>query len=215
MPALSHHLTATPVHDLRAIASRLGVASRALRRKPDFIQAILTACADPARRRALLTTLSPAAQGALIHLQRVAQTPAALFFAEYGPLRHARTQDDGAAAPWRTPATVTEELYYAALLGAADLKPLRTTLYLCTPDDLLFTKETPRTLPPRAPLHRSTGFASSSSSPTPLDCSSTAPSRRWGGPGSMNRPNNKPLCSGAPGAMLRRCCVNATPSPTG
>lgn len=147
MPALAFHLAATPVHDLRAIASRLGVASRALRRKPDFIQAILTAWAEPARRRALLTTLSPVAQGALAHLQRVTQTPAALFFAEYGALRHARTQEDGAAAPWRSPATVTEELYYAALLGAADLKPLRAALYLCTPDELLFAAEAPLALP--------------------------------------------------------------------
>lgn len=152
MPALYHHLAATPVHDLRAIASRLGVASRTLHRKPDFIQAILTAWADPTRRSALLATLSPAAQGALTHLQRVAQTPAALFFAEYGALRHARTQEDGAAAPWRSPATVTEELYYAALLGAADLKPLRAALYLCTPDDLFLTPEDLPALPAPASL---------------------------------------------------------------
>jgi hypothetical protein len=38
--------------------------------------------------------------------------------------------------PWRHPASVAEELYYAALLGAFDLKPLRTTAYLCTPGDL-------------------------------------------------------------------------------
>lgn len=135
MPALKLHLVATPVHDLRSIASRLGVLTRTLQRKPDLIDAIAHAWEDAATAHRILAALSPAAQGALAHLRRVTHTPAALFFAEYGAIRHARTQapDD---PPWRRPASVAEELYYAALLGAFDLKPLRTAAYLCTPNDL-------------------------------------------------------------------------------
>jgi hypothetical protein len=51
----------------------------------------------PARSSRILATLSPAARGALAHLRRVTRTPAALFFAEYGAVRHARTH-----APWRS-----------------------------------------------------------------------------------------------------------------
>lgn len=135
MPALRLHLAATPVHDLRSMASRLGILARSLQRKQALINAIACAWEDADTQRRILTTLSPAAQGALAHLRRVTRTPAALFFAEYGAVRHARTHDTG-DAPWRNPASVAEELYYAALLGAFDLKPLRSTAYLCTPGDL-------------------------------------------------------------------------------
>lgn len=39
---------------------------------------------------------------------------------------------DACDSPWHNPASVAE-LYYAARLGAFDLKPLRNTAYLCTP----------------------------------------------------------------------------------
>lgn len=136
MPTLKLHLAATPVHDLRSIASRLGVLARHLQRKPELIAAIAHTWEDADAQQRILATLSPAARGALAHLRRVTRTPAALFFAEYGAVRHARTQPPGAPPPWRQPASVAEELYYAALLGAFDLKPLRTTAYLCTPGDL-------------------------------------------------------------------------------
>jgi hypothetical protein len=136
MPTLKLHLAAMPVHDLRSIASRLGVLARQLQRKPELIAAIAHTWEDAGSQQRILATLSPAARDALAHLRRVTRTPAALFFAEYGAVRHARTQPPG-DPPWRQPASVAEELYYAALLGAFDLKPLRTTAYLCTPGDLL------------------------------------------------------------------------------
>lgn len=135
------------------MASRLGVANRDLRRKTDYIQAIAAAWADAATRDKILTALSPAARSALGYLAQVTRTPAALFFAEYGAIRQARRATT--AAPWRNVATVSEELYYAALLGAADLKPLRSTLYLCLPNDLVIDADPwsapPPPLPPTAP----------------------------------------------------------------
>lgn len=80
MPALRLHLAATPVHDLRGIASRLGVLNRSLRRKTDLIDAIASAWETPATRSAILSTLSTAARGALAHLLRVEKSPSALFF---------------------------------------------------------------------------------------------------------------------------------------
>lgn len=139
MPTLQHHLAATPVHDLRSMASRLDVSSRALRRKPDFIQAIVTFWSTPSVRQSILASLSPAARGALDHLLRVGRTPAALFIAEYGAIRQTRQHGDDGSAPWRTPDTVSEELYYTALLGAADLKPLRSATYFCAPSDIDLT----------------------------------------------------------------------------
>jgi hypothetical protein len=135
MPALRLHLAATPVHDLRSMASRLGILTRSLQRKQALINAIACAWEDADTQRRIFASLSPAAHGALAHLRRVTRTPAALFFAEYGTVRHARTHDAG-DSPWHNPASVAEELYYAALLGAFDLKPLRNTAYLCTPGDL-------------------------------------------------------------------------------
>lgn len=135
MPALRHHLTATPVHDLRRIASRLGLLTRALQRKTELIDAIAEAWGKAETRAFVLSTLSPAARGALAHLLRVARTPSALFFAEYGAIRHARTTN-AADSAWRSSLSVSEELYYFALIGASDLKPIHTAAYLCLPDDL-------------------------------------------------------------------------------
>ena len=146
MPTLKLLLTAAPVHDLRRIASQLGVSGRALQRKTAFVDAIANGWADPAIRNRVLATLSPAARGALAHLLRVARSPAALFFAEYGDIRPARTHVSG-----HRPATVAEELYYAALLGPADLTSIRTATSLCAPDDLALDDMLP-TVPLAAPF---------------------------------------------------------------
>ena len=135
MPTLYLHLNATPLHDLRSIASRLGVAGRAPKCKADYAHAIANAWADPLVRDRIRIALSPAARSALLHLLNVKRTPAALFFAEYGAIRPARTRERG-ESPWRNPATVAEELYYSALLAVADLKRLHNARYLCVPDDL-------------------------------------------------------------------------------
>ena len=110
MPTLYLHLNATPLHDLRSIASRLGVAGRAPKCKADYAHAIANAWADPLVRDRIRIALSPAARSALLHLLNVKRTPAALFFAEYGAIRPARTRERG-ESPWRNPATVAEELY--------------------------------------------------------------------------------------------------------
>ena len=135
MPVLRHHLAATPVHDLRRITSRLGLLTRSLQRKTELIDVIVEAWGKPETRAFVLSALSPAARGALAHLLRVARTPSALFFAEYGAIRHARTFH-AADSPWRSSLSVSEELYYFALIAAFDLKPIRTASYLCLPDDL-------------------------------------------------------------------------------
>ncbi len=117
------------------MASRLGVAGRRPKHKADYTHAIANAWADPQVRNRIRTALSPAARDALLHLLHAKRTPAALFFAEYGVIRPSRTRERG-ELPWRNPTTVAEELYYSALLGTADLKPLRSAHYLCAPDDL-------------------------------------------------------------------------------
>ena len=135
MATLFQHLRQLPTHDLRAIATRLAVSSRAQRHKDEWLSSIVAAWSAPHQADALLAQLSAQARSALARLVQLEQIPGPLFRAEYGAVRRAR-QATYATPPWQAPATVSEELYYVGLLHAREAKPVDKAAALCTPADL-------------------------------------------------------------------------------
>ncbi|MEZ4705646.1 MAG: WYL domain-containing protein [Caldilineaceae bacterium] len=125
-----------PAHDLRAVATRLGVRRRGHERKDDWVAAIVAIWQQPQNRQAALQRLSPTARAALLQLCTAHKLPAAIFWADYGPLRRpqsaARTANAD-AAPWVAPATVSEELYYSGLLHGVEHANIQRTEHVQPP----------------------------------------------------------------------------------
>lgn len=128
-----------PAHDLRAVATRLGVRRRGHERKEDWVAAIVAIWQQPPSRQAALQRLSPTARAALLQLCTAHRLPAAIFWADYGPLRRpqGRTRKANAdAAPWVAPATVSEELYYSGLLHGVEHANIQRSAHVQPPPPL-------------------------------------------------------------------------------
>ncbi len=156
MPTLRQSLEAMPYRDLRGVATRLNVRQRDQHHKEAWIAAIWNTWHDPGCQAHILATLSPAARTAAGRLALSGSLPAALFLAEYGPVRRPRPGQHWSPPPWEAPATVSEELYYSGLLAPTENTPLEKAGRLTLPADLapLFRlmAEAPQPLPlPMAP----------------------------------------------------------------
>lgn len=134
--------------------------------------AIAAAWLDPAQQPALLARLSPAALRALWRLVEAGELPRLLFLGEYGALRlpgEGGAGADRAAAPWRQPQTVNEELFYAGLLLPMVAQTMAATPFVQAPTALrtalqpLLAARLGLTARPRLPPNR-------------LPCSTTWPS---------------------------------------
>ena len=136
MPTLRQSLENLPHRDLRGIATRLNVRRRDEHHKEAWIAAICQAWRDPDRQHQIIAGLSAAAYQAARRLALSGDLPAALFLAEYGPVRRPRPGQSWSPPPWAEPATIGEELYYAGLLAAADDAPLEKAGRLALPADL-------------------------------------------------------------------------------
>lgn len=136
MPTLSQALAALPHRDLRGIATRLNIRQRTEYHKDVWITAITAAWRDPGLRAHILAGLSPAAHAAAGRLAASGDLPAALFLAEYGPVRRPRPGQSWTPPPWAAPATVSEELYYCGLLAPTPAAPLEKARRLTLPADL-------------------------------------------------------------------------------
>lgn len=153
MPTLRQILETLPHRDLRGIATRLNLRRRAEHRKENWIVAIWSAWHDPERRTQFIAGLSPAARRAALRLAQSGNLPAALFLAEYGPVRRPGPGQHWSPPPWEQPATVSEELYYCGLLAPTEDVPLEKAGRVALPADLapLFkamAEATPPALPP-------------------------------------------------------------------
>jgi hypothetical protein len=117
-PRLPEHLASLPYKDLRGMASRLGLRARR-QRKADWVARIAAGWQEAGQRQQWLGALSTAARAAIARLLQAEQIPAALFWAEYGPVRQVRGRQHWTPPPWQTPGNVSEELYYSGLLCLA------------------------------------------------------------------------------------------------
>lgn len=151
MPTLRQLLESLPHRDLRGIATRLNVRHRDENRKEAWIAAIWNAWHNPERQAQLLARLSPAARQAALRLALSGELPAALFLAEYGPVRRPRPGQHWAPPPWEQPATISEELYYCGLLAPAEDLPLERAGRLAIPADLASLFRTAAEAPPPPP----------------------------------------------------------------
>ncbi|MEZ4705664.1 MAG: WYL domain-containing protein [Caldilineaceae bacterium] len=119
---MSQQLQALAHRDLRAIATRLNIRPSDAHHKAAFVQVIAAFWQTPADFEPALAALSMAARQALHQLALAGSLPAALFWQQYGALRPSQTHST--PPPWEQPATVSEELFYSALLHAADGQPM-------------------------------------------------------------------------------------------
>ncbi|MEZ4726061.1 MAG: WYL domain-containing protein [Caldilineaceae bacterium] len=111
MIELQQLLAALPAHDLRTVATRLGVRASGTHRKVAWIAAIVQGWQRPAQAAAWVAALSPTAQAALVRLLAGAPLPFPLFGADYGALHTHRRRGEAAV-----PLTASDELYSRGLL---------------------------------------------------------------------------------------------------
>ena len=121
-------------HDLRAIASRIGILRRGLTRKAQWIQGIVACWQNAPTRNQQFANLSPLAHAALCQLSQVGQYPRGLFEADYGTVRRPGQQQPEEQLPWIAPQTVSEELSYSGLLHPVDGRNIQQTTHVQTPD---------------------------------------------------------------------------------
>lgn len=127
---MQQQLQALPHRELRAMATRLNLRKRTANHKAAFIHAIAAFWQAPAHFEPYLAALSAAARQALHQLTLAGSLPAALFWQQYGVIRSTPPPD--VPPPWLQPATVSEELYYSALLHPADDQPVAKAQRLTT-----------------------------------------------------------------------------------
>ena len=135
-PTLPRHLAQLPYKDLRGIATRLGLRKRHHSQKQEWIALIAAGWQQFALQQQWPAVLSEHAKDALWRLLQAEQIPAVLFWAEYGPVRQVTVHQKWSPPPWQAPATVSEELYYSALLCPLDNPALRRTHLVAIPSDL-------------------------------------------------------------------------------
>ena len=136
MLTLAEYLAALPHRDLRGVVTRLGLRQRDQHRKEVWIAAVTQAWFNATERARLLALLSPTARAVAARLAQAGELPAALFWAEYGPIRRPGPQRAWTPPPWARPQCVSEELYYAGLLAPAAPGHIETAARLTLPADL-------------------------------------------------------------------------------
>ena len=87
MPALFHHLQHMSHRDLRAVATRLSVRQPGSHSKQAWVEVLHQFLLSDQAIDPLGSLLSLSALNALGRLIAAGELPAALFFAEYGPIR--------------------------------------------------------------------------------------------------------------------------------
>lgn len=118
------------------MATRLSLRTPGSNKKAAWVEALHKFLLDPPTIPTLGPLLSLSAWHAIHRLLAAGELAAPLFFAEYGPIRRPGVNRVYDPAPWQSPQSVSEELYYAGLLHSTDGRAIDRCRTLTIPVDL-------------------------------------------------------------------------------